>query len=130
MCSRWSGERNKCKVSEIGWRQQAPIIVFVSSCGLDYAYPPSAAGLVACRSMSELMPPVIAVVGTCLVPPLAIIAGCGGKAIIAGCGGVRPADSQPCMYCRSNLIWDFFHYDQRLMRAFFRLKAGVRFRMQ
>ena len=72
VCSRWSGESNKCKVSEIGWRQRAPIIVFVSSCGLDYAYPPSAAGLVACRSMSELMPPVIAVVGTCLVPPLAM----------------------------------------------------------
>ena len=34
------------------------------------------------------------------------------------------------MYCRSNLILDFFHYDQRLMRAFFRLMAGVRFRMQ
>ena len=53
-----------------------------------------------------------------------------GKAIIAGCGGVRPADSQPCMYCRSNLIWAFLSTDQRLMRAFFRLKAGVRFRMQ
>jgi len=37
VCSRWSGERNKCKVSEIGWRQQAPIIVLISSCGLDYA---------------------------------------------------------------------------------------------
>ena len=72
MGSRGSGKRIKCKVSEIGRRQQAPIIVFVSSCGLDYAYPPSAAGLVACRSMSELMPPVIAVVGTCLVPPLAM----------------------------------------------------------
>ena len=105
-------------------------MVLISSCGLDCAYPRSASGLVACLSVSELMPPVIAVVGTCLVPPLAIIAGCGGKAIIAGCGGVRPADSQPCMYCRSNLIWAFLSTDQRLMRAFFRLKAGVRFRMQ
>eukprot|EP01048_Picozoa_sp_COSAG05_P002307 COSAG05_NODE_92_length_19835_cov_158.918271_3_plen_98_part_00 len=72
MGSRWSDKRNKCKVSEIGERQQAPIMVFVSSCGLDYTHPPSAAGLVTCRSMSELMPPVIAVVGTCLVPPLAM----------------------------------------------------------
>ena len=53
-------------MSEIEERQQAPIMVLISSCGLDYTHPPSAAGLVACRSMSELMPPVIAVVGTCL----------------------------------------------------------------
>ena len=33
------------------------------------------------------------------------------------------------MYCRSDLIWDVSHYDQRLMRAFFPLKAGVRFRI-
>ena len=57
-------------MSEIEERQQAPIMVFVSSCGLDYAHPPSAAVLVACRSMFELMPPVIAVVGTCLVMDL------------------------------------------------------------
>ena len=99
-------------------------MVFVSSCGLDYAHPPSAAGLVACRSMFELMPPVIAVVGTCLVPPLAMGH---GQAIIAGCGGVRPADSQPCMYGRSDLIWDFSHCDQRLMRAFFLEQAGKRY---
>ena len=101
-------------------------MVFVSSCGLDYAHPPSAAGLVACRSISELMPPVIAVVGTYL--PGAPTGH--GQAIIAGFGGVRPADNQPCMYCRSELIWDCSHYDQRLMRAFFLKKAGVRFRMQ
>ena len=42
----------------------------------------------------------------------------------------RAAGGQPtCMYCRSELIWDFSHYNQRLMRAFFRLKAGVRFRI-
>ena len=56
-------------MSEIEERQQAPIMVLISSCGLDYAYSQSASGLVACRSMSELMPPVIAVVGTCLVRP-------------------------------------------------------------
>ena len=83
---------------------------------LDYAYPPSAAGLVTCRSVSELMPPIIVVDDTCLVSPLAMEI----KAIIAGCGGVRPAYSQPCMYCISEVIWDFFfHCDQRLMRAFF-----------
>jgi len=59
-------------VSEIEERQQAPIMVLISSCGLDYTHPPLAATLVACHSMSELMPPVIAVVGTCLVPPLAM----------------------------------------------------------
>ena len=59
-------------MSEIEERQQAPIMVFVSSCGMDYTHPPSAAELVACHSMSELMPPVIAVVGNCLVPPLAM----------------------------------------------------------
>ena len=57
---------------EIEERQHAPIMVLISSCGLDYAYPQSAGGLVACRSVSELMPPVIAVVGTRLVPPLAM----------------------------------------------------------
>ena len=56
-------------MSEIEERQQAPIMVLISSsCGLDYAYPQSAGGLAACRSVSELMPPVIAVGGTRLVP--------------------------------------------------------------
>ena len=59
-------------MSEIEERQQAPIMVLISSCGLDYAYPQSAGGLVACRSVSELMPPVIAVGGTRLVPPPAM----------------------------------------------------------
>ena len=61
-------------MSEIEERQQAPIMVLISSCGLDYmyAYPQSAGGLVACRSVYELMPPVIAVVGTRLVPPPAM----------------------------------------------------------
>ena len=85
-------------MSEIEERQQAPIMVLISSCGLDYTHPPSAAGLVACRSMSELMPPVIAVVGTCLVPPLAMERP--SSPGVVACG-VRPADSQPCMYCRS-----------------------------
>ena len=84
MCSRWNGKRNWCKVSEIGERQQAPIMVLISSCGLDYTHPPSAAGLVACRSMPELMPPVIAVVGTCLVPPLAM--GRPSSPGVAACG--------------------------------------------
>ena len=59
-------------MSEIEERQQAPIMVLISSCGLDYAYPQSAGGLVACRSVSELMPSVIAVVGARLVPPPAM----------------------------------------------------------
>ena len=59
-------------MSEIEERQQAPIMVLISSCGLDYVYPQSAGGLVACRSVSELMPTVIAVGGTRLVPPLAM----------------------------------------------------------
>ena len=60
--------------------------------GLDYKHPPSAAGLVACRSMSELMTPVIAVVGTCLVPPLAMgrpsspgVAACGRRTANHAC---------------------------------------------
>ena len=63
-----------------------------SSCGLNYAHPPSAAGLVAWRNMSELMPPVIAVVGTCLVPPLAMgrpsspgVAACGRRTANHAC---------------------------------------------
>ena len=71
-------------MSEIEERQQAPIMVLISSCGLDYAYPQPAGGLVACHSVSELMPPVIAVVGTRLVPPLAM--GRPSSPGVAACG--------------------------------------------
>ena len=75
-------------MSEIEERQQAPIKVLVSSCSLDYTHPPSAAGLVACRSMSELMPSVITVVGTRLVPPPAM--GMPSSPGVAACGGGQP----------------------------------------
>ena len=90
-------------------------MVFVSSCGMDCTHPPSAAGLVAFHSMSQLMPPVIAVVGTRLVPPLAM--GRPSSPGVVACG--RRTGSQPCMYCRSDLIWAFLSTDQsnqRLMR--------------
>ena len=76
-------------MSEIEERQQAPIMVLISSCGLDYAYPQSAGGLVACRSVSELMTQVIAVGGTRLVPSLAMVRPPSPRT--ATCGGGQPS---------------------------------------
>ena len=71
-------------MSEIEERQHAPIMVLISSCALDYAYPQSAGGLVACCSVSVLMPSVIAVGGTRLVPPPAM--GMPSSPGVAACG--------------------------------------------
>jgi len=50
--------------------------------------PQSAGGMVACRSVSGLMPPVIAVGGTRLVPPPAM--GMPSSPRVVACGGGQP----------------------------------------
>ena len=76
-------------MSEIEERQQAPILVLISSCSLKYAYPQSAGGLVACCSVSELMPQVIAADGTRLVPSPSM--GRPPSPRTAICGGGQPS---------------------------------------